>query len=464
MTNAIESCLSHRPRLIRIQAQQHLDQARFTSTRRTNDGQGFASLDVQSHEVNRVPVTREDLPTSVQRLAGDPEGNIWIATSRGVKKFDPTSGQLLHFGRADGLNTTEFYARSGTQGADGRIYFGGVGGLVSFSPAAVQTRFPPPEVFVTDARVDSTPMPFESGRLEVPAGSRELRLGFGAADFKDPEQNRYQHRLLGDRDTWSVPTSAGSITFAALPHGEYTFEVRAANSNGIWSTDSPARLEIEVLPFWWQTTAGRLGIALVILSLIWLWQRAHTARIRADNRRLEAEVTRQTKDLQRANQRLATAAQTDFLTGLPNRRGFYADVESRPGPLKGVVAVADIDNFKNLNDRFGHELGDQVLRQLARSIDSVLRPDDLVARWGGEEFILLFTDVDVDEAVAVAERVRVAVEQCRLSKQPNLGSFSVTVGVAEVADFEDLDPAIARADEMLYQGKQGGKNQVVRAA
>lgn len=423
---------------------------------------GFGRLNRATGVAERIDIAEDGLPISVQRLETDDQGNLWIATTRGVKRLTPSTGELVHYGSADGLVATEFYARSGARGAEGRLYFGGVGGLVSFRPERVVDRFDEPEVFVSSARIDGESAPITGSSLVIPPGSRELRFEFLAADFKDPEENRYQVRLVGESDAWSEPRGENEASFAALRPGTYRFEVRAANSNGVWSSAFPS-IEVEVRPFWWQSWTGRAGLLAVLILSVYLWYRRRTASIRATNRRLEAEVARQTRDLQQANEQLETAASTDFLTGLPNRRGFYAELGERQGEA-GVFALADVDNFKAFNDRYGHEAGDLVLKNIADVLASIVRPQDYVARWGGEEFVFFFRGIGLDEAAAIADRVRRAVERTEIASPFSRESISITVGIAERRSGESVDRCVDRADQVLYAGKQDGKNRVVRAS
>ncbi len=424
---------------------------------------GFARLDLDSRQLTRIPISRLGLPTSVQRLELDQDGNVWIASSRGVKRFDPSTGRIVHYGVADGLVATEFYARSGARGRLGTLYFGGVGGLVSFDPRNVVDSFSVPDVFVTAVEIDGEPVAYSSGQVQVPAGTRELRVEFAAADFKDPLENRYQYRLLGEDEQWSAPTTENVVGFAALPAGDYRFELRAGNSNGVWSRQRPVALAVTVVPHWWETVWGIAALVAALAGLVYSGVLTRTVRIRAANRRLEAEVERQTRDLTRANERLAVAASTDFLTGLPNRRGFLEVLEKAEVDLSGTVALADVDNFKALNDCFGHDRGDQVLREVAEAVRASVRPGDVAARWGGEEFILFFAEVDMDLAGVIAERVRQAVEAVAPPSQFEGRSITITVGLAERQPAETLDQCIHRADRALYAGKQAGKNRVNRA-
>ena len=140
-------------------------------------------------------------------------------------------------------------------------------------------------------------------------------------------------------------------------------------------------------------------------------------------RRKQEEVSRQTRALTEANRSLAVAASTDYLTNLLNRRGFLAEVESEEAADKHFYAVIDVDNFKSFNDRHGHDTGDVVLQHVAAVLDEVTRDTDLVARWGGEEFIIRFQSTSEQDALDAAGiagdlvpiRMRIAIKQAGTS-------------------------------------------------
>ena len=152
----------------------------------------------------------------------------------------------------------------------------------------------------------------------------------------------------------------------------------------------------------------------------------------------------------------------DALTGIPNRRAAERALEVEQSrreraqsPLS--VVIVDIDHFKQVNDRFGHPIGDEVLGVVAATLDGEARLADTVARWGGEEFLAVLA-VPLEGALAFAERARAAVER---APAPRVGHVTVSMGAAEAAAGEAPSAAIARADARLYEAKRGGRNRVL---
>jgi diguanylate cyclase (GGDEF)-like protein len=168
------------------------------------------------------------------------------------------------------------------------------------------------------------------------------------------------------------------------------------------------------------------------------------------------------------------AAATDYLTGLPNRRTIAANGDSRfqhalrarPKTSALAVAVIDIDYFKSINDRFGHDVGDQALKHVAEVLRTHARGTSMVGRLGGEEFVVLFDTMNVDEAMVGAERLRNALEQNQLRLDALKDALRITAsfGVAAMSEGDtSFDALLQRADVALYRAKQGGRNRVVLA-
>ena len=167
---------------------------------------------------------------------------------------------------------------------------------------------------------------------------------------------------------------------------------------------------------------------------------------------------------ERTEHRHKTAALVDPLTGIANRRGFLAESERlqaghRPGALPSAVLLIDLDKFKSVNDRFGHAVGDQVLRLFAETFSAAVRPSDVVGRLGGEEFGAVLLNVGRERALAIAERVRSKfAEAARVVEGRPVGAtVSVGLALSEQAAL-DLVDLLGQADQALYRAKDLGRN------
>lgn len=188
-------------------------------------------------------------------------------------------------------------------------------------------------------------------------------------------------------------------------------------------------------------------------------------RLRVKTERLIASKNR---ELEAAYRRVDELSRTDELTQLPNRRAIVellAQEEKRAqrGDHVFSLVLCDLDDFKKFNDTFGHECGDFVLAEMAARLRSHLRASDTVARWGGEEFLLLLPDTDLSGACVLADKLRQAVASVPFRWQGHELALTATFGVYECRQ-GSASEAIRRADQAMYQGKRAGKNCVIAEA
>jgi diguanylate cyclase (GGDEF)-like protein len=173
-------------------------------------------------------------------------------------------------------------------------------------------------------------------------------------------------------------------------------------------------------------------------------------------------------EMARLNTQLAEDSRRDPLTGMRNRRALSDDLTGLEAAFKEegrrfILALCDIDHFKAYNDRMGHLAGDQALRVIAATIRGAMRPGDIAYRFGGEEMLLVLRDLDGAEAVAAAERIRLAVRDAALPHPDGIGGLvSMTIGVA--SGDGDSSEMLARADAALYDGKHAGRDRVVASS
>jgi len=168
------------------------------------------------------------------------------------------------------------------------------------------------------------------------------------------------------------------------------------------------------------------------------------------------------RQLKEVNLALTEASYTDLLTGLPNRRAMVDRITSEldrsaRGHSRPALLLADVDHFKQVNDTYGHEVGDQVLHGLAVVFRAALRGYDTCARWGGEEFLVLLPETDLAAALGVADKLRAGVAAAR----ETLPAITISVGVAAAQDGETLTALIRRADDAMYAAKRRGRNRVL---
>ncbi|MCX7779547.1 MAG: diguanylate cyclase [Negativicutes bacterium] len=180
------------------------------------------------------------------------------------------------------------------------------------------------------------------------------------------------------------------------------------------------------------------------------------------NRLLQQMVDDRTKELSKALESIEIAAITDQLTGLYNRRKFdeilkRALKQATENGNSLSVILGDLDHFKKVNDTFGHLIGDRVLKETGQILRANIRPVDALARWGGEEFIILLPDTPLKEAAAIAERLRNTIQQTKF--EPRF-PISISFGIAEYITGDTYDTLLKRADDALYRAKNKGRNRV----
>ena len=167
------------------------------------------------------------------------------------------------------------------------------------------------------------------------------------------------------------------------------------------------------------------------------------------------------KNFQEKIEEITILSETDYLTKIYNRRKFVELLESETARYKRnskpfSVVMFDIDHFKKINDKYGHNIGDVILEKVAFETKQLLREYDYAARWGGEEFIVLLPETDVEQAYYAAERIRDMITKLIFEGF----SVSASFGVAEYKNGENIDYLIKRADDKMYMAKAGGRNRV----
>lgn len=426
----------------------------------------------------------QGLPNStVYGIEVDGSGRLWLSTNRGLALFDPTTGEVRNFRRLHGLQADEFNFGAHYRGRDGEMFFGGPGGYNAFFPERLEVNERPPPVVLTAFLKFNEPAPLgivpeRVSHFDLGYRDSVITLEFAALDFASPAHNHYRYKLEGFDQDWVDAGSKRSVTYTNLGGGQYTFRVRAANSDGVWN-DTGLAIPLKVEPPPWAAPWARAGYVLIFGLLVFGVWRSQQKRLRREalfaqrlQREVEertAELAKRNDDLKHANQRLREASVTDPLTGLGNRRYLYEAITgltasaAQPGTSTppAVVFIIDLDHLKPINDLHGHEAGDQVLIGIADILRQCCRASDILVRWGGDEFVIIYLDADMNEAEQLAERIRSTVAS-RVFRTSDTSSVrtSCSIGFARYPFFSEAplqvswEPLLAIADAALYHAKK----------
>ena len=359
----------------------------------------------------------------------------------------------------------------------GRIWVGTVQGAAMLDPRhEVPDRQPKP-LYIDRAVTLGHDHPIARGQM-LSHDLNRVQFHYTLVTFFSSASTRYRSQLVGLEDAPTRWRSETTREFTNLASGRYTFEVWGRDSAGNISGPVvfPFRIRRSSWETWWALALyGLAGIALVYGGI-----QLRLRALRRSNVELEALVARRTRELEEANLALSDMSVTDPLTGARNRRFLAltlpeelkqirtAHGSGRRHPPAGrpelLFFIVDIDRFKEINDRYGHAAGDQVLQHVCELLRVAMREGDTVLRWGGEEFLLVARSSRRGEGPAIAERVR---RLLRSAATPIEGGAEVAVtcsaGFAPYPLMEGepshrLGGRVALADHCMYAAKRSGRD------
>lgn len=412
---------------------------------------------------------------NVAAVLPDRHGRLWAATADGLSVVDPATGEIRTLGLRDGLGARFYNHRTAAIGPNGELMFGGLDGLAVIEPDAPPgtSRLDAP-LAVTAMTVDERAVPFArlptSGHtLALPGGTHALRIRFALLDFTAGADVRYSYRLEGFDTRWITlePGARPGTIYTNLPGGDYVLHLRAAIP-GLHAHTVETALPLTIARLWWERGWVRAGLALLAIALLLGVMQLRTRYLHRRASELGRLVHERTSELQAANEQLRRLASTDELTGLLNRRALmqqleheHAEARRHGAPLS--IVMLDLDAFKALNDRHGHLAGDDALRGVATIVRDCCRSIDHVGRYGGEEIMIVLVQADMETAMPVAERMRVAIASTALLHGTGTLHLTASIGVATLQPDERAQDLVARADAALYRAKRAGRNTVERA-
>ncbi|AXX92562.1 hypothetical protein CPU12_01705 [Malaciobacter molluscorum LMG 25693] len=204
----------------------------------------------------------------------------------------------------------------------------------------------------------------------------------------------------------------------------------------------------------------------IVLAIIFYMSYRYQIITKSYTEKLERDVQRRTKELKQSNKELHELAYKDFLTKIDNRRSFFIKVQKL---LKDTIfrrelvhiVMIDVDNFKQINDKYTHDIGDIVLKKFASILKKHITHNDLCARIGGEEFVIAFSDISTKEVIQKVEAIRKETEESKIILDKNrFFNFTASFGISDNKETNNIDKILHKADSFLYEVKRNGKNHI----
>lgn len=421
---------------------------------------------------------KEGLPIDkLFQVIPDKLGYFWLSSNRGINRIskadatDVIEGRkkqitVTHFGESDGMISAQANGGSmpaATLDKQGGVWVATARGAVMVNPERLgefsKTRLTP---VVESVESNTTPLDTPS---TWPAGTTRIRINYSGLGYVLPERILYRTKLDGFDPQWVDRGNITTAEYTNLPPGTYRFNVSASYPNSDWNGDTTA-ITLTIKPFIWQRPLVQAFLVLLVLISLLLVFRWRLNQAHRNEERLRKLVAAKTLALQEQAEIFERQAREDQLTKLDNRRVFdeqlilcFDDARDNDYPL--TLAIFDIDHFKQINDRWSHVVGDLVLQSIGDMLRTTQQETMLSARWGGEEFTLLFPRMSIEQAAIVCETLRNTLAQTDHRHIAEGLQVTASFGLAESSTASDSNTLIKHADHALYIAKQTGRNKVV---
>jgi diguanylate cyclase (GGDEF)-like protein len=418
---------------------------------------------------DRMKAWQLELPAELQSLAplaivADHRGWIWLGTDMGLVVWNGQNWR--HLTQESGLIWNDVNQGAMKEASDGSMWIGTSGGVSHLMHPAQVFDPTPLTVSLTEFSRGETNY-LGSRNITMPWAGPPLLIRISSPTMRNLSELVLKIKMEGYQPDWMI-TQTGSATFSRLPPGKFTFIAKACNA-GLNICSEPVQVDITVLPPWWRTYWFYGINTLAILLLILAVHRLRVRQLRARSRHLESLVLERTRELEASREQLRIQATHDGLTGMLNRiailRVFAAEMDRARRENRTVaLALIDLDYFKQINDSYGHLAGDEALRWFAAAVGSAIRPYDHAGRYGGEEFLLVLTEIPreaLEQRLTSLHRAITNLQVCERGAQFLLNcSMGATVFDPHEGQ-ESIESLLAIADQALYTAKAEGRNRAV---
>ncbi|MCQ6956364.1 hybrid sensor histidine kinase/response regulator [Mucilaginibacter aquariorum] len=270
---------------------------------------GLNVIDKKTKAISAYTEENGLVNNTVNYIAEDHQGYLWISTLRGITRFDPEKKTFRNFTRSNGIRNMEFNFGSGAILPGGRIAFGGINGYNLVDPATLRGNDTPPVVRFTGFSLFNRPLQSRvgdhrndpgisaAGEIRLKHGQSVFALEFAALDYTAPDENTYAYKLEGFDPDWRYVGTRRTATYTNLDPGTYTFLVKAANNDGVWSRH-PAAIRVVIVPPFWMTWWFRLLMLLLLAGIITVAYRFRIRFLKGQRAMLAKQVEERTKQIQ----------------------------------------------------------------------------------------------------------------------------------------------------------------------
>ncbi len=418
---------------------------------------------------------------------------IWVGTDRGTCLFDAKKEKVIQIFTIDeGLPGDEFTTHNAIcMDNQNNIWIGTFGGIAKINQKAIlesKEKFNP-KIFlenITYFYKGRKTKIYPSNKLAIlPYGAKDITLNFDIIWFRNEYSISIFYKLMGESPEWKKIDNLKNTTinFNFLSYGEYDLYMKIINYSGHKESIEKKILKLKVKKPWW-AKIGFIFLALLLFIvggglITLLIVHIRTTKLKKEKEYLDKLVAEKTEQLRIANEKLKEKnellkemAEKDFLTGLYNRRHamkvlrLFQKLADREPNYNISFILIDIDFFKIINDTYGHDAGDYVLKELAKLLEENTRKADIVARWGGEEFLIILPKTNLEGAKKTAEKLRKIVEEKTFNYKGDIIRLTISAGVASLdltkdGSNRDIENLLIDVDKKLYQAKQSGRNLIV---
>jgi diguanylate cyclase (GGDEF)-like protein len=411
----------------------------------TTDGLGLVKIQTiaDSSEVQISYFnTEQGFPNNELTSLAVGDNTIWLTSNNQLIKFTISSKEVQVFENLFNIRNLNFMPASARLMGN-KLFIGSTKGYFEIDINAIELSQYSPQIVITDVLSDKDSVYQSINKISMvknlilDLAGDDIEFHFAALDFSNPEHNRFSYHLLGYDERWSDATSAHSASYSNLLPGEYTFQVKGTNSDNVWSNNiAQFRVNITV-PYWYYIVAILLSLTIILFIQFVVIRR------------------RQVKLL---NQQL----RHDTLTNLPNRFDYQSKLAKLVSAQehKFALIILDLDRLKEVNDLYGHKVGDEYIKSAAQRMQASLRDFDYLARLSGDEFIILLNRYKLEEdLLEMVNRITVNLSKPYLFDEITVtGSASLGVAVFP-KDGKSEEELFVHADSAMYEAKKAGRNQ-----